>query len=238
LSASGAALLDNAYNVLVKSSGTLSEVLRWFDGTTLSHWKDVPSAQKLRLAAGVLPPEPLKLEQYADLLQFPVLSVRPEAAAALKQSFFPEGGHSTISLLASPKNRLTRYQNIFLLTALGLDKETRYSFIAKWFEMKPDPQTVLNLVIERRGITQIDPLNIEGARYVSDKNVEISRSQLQKLLMHQEPLARALAYAKLDLTKAVDVQILRKMLKEESSPELKEQIRLKLEDVWLESQMR
>ncbi|NLF25458.1 MAG: hypothetical protein GX589_07345 [Deltaproteobacteria bacterium] len=228
-------MIENIYRALLSSRNVLRDLLKWFENTKLSHWKDVPVEDRLKLAAGELPGKALKLESYADLLRFPVMAVREAAADTLRRDFFSENMHSTISLLASPRNKLTRYQTIFLVTALGADRDTRYSLLAAWFGTKPNPQSVLDLIILRRNIQVVDPLTIDGVRYLRGLNFSLSRPELLKLLYHFEPLARAWAYSKLEVSNAEDLKLLREALTRETLPVLKQQIRLKLEDLWDET---
>ena len=230
-----AEVLESTYRTLLSGGSVLRELVKWFEETSLSHWKDVPVATRLQLASGELPEQILKLENYSDLLQFPAAAVRQAAAEKLRRDFFPEDAHSAILLSASPRNRMSRYQTIFLLSALGAERDTRYSLIAAWFNTKPDPQTVLDLVILRRNMKAVDPLSIDGIRYLREQDMALTRPELLKLLSHNEPLVRAWAYTKLDISNPEDLRLLREALKKETLPALKKQIRLKLEDVWDET---
>jgi len=202
----------------------LSDYVRWFEAEDLAQWDKLPPRIKLFIMAGEVPTSGLILEQYADLLQFPQMSIRAAAAAALMTNFLGSEHQPTIAFLGGDANQLGRFQTIALLAALKLDADSFYAFLSKWFEAKPDPATILRLLLTRSNSTGIDPLNFQAATYLKRTNWEASLKELSALSQHPEGLARALAYSKLDPAIPNERAILQEALKREPNENFRDEI--------------
>ena len=195
--------------------GELGQVLGWFDIEDLAKWSKLGGAQKLTLVLNRLPEADLSQSQYADLMTFPLPGVREQAALELKKRFFRDTDGNLLLTLSGPGNRLTREQTIALVSALALPPAKRTPFVGAWFGLKPAPDTVLLILLARTGYDSSDTFNLEAARYLRRAQWTATTEMLQILAQHPEPLARTLAYAKLD--PKVDAQ--KKILQERISAE-------------------
>lgn len=178
--------------------GELGQVLGWFDIEDLAKWSKLNGSQKLTLVLNRLPESELSQSQYADLMTFPLPGVRGQAALELKKRFFRDTDGNLLLTLSGPGNRLTREQTIALVSALALPPAKRTPFVGAWFGLKPAPDTVLLILLARSDYDSSDTFNLEAARYLRRAQWTATTEMLQILAQHPEPLARTLAYAKLD----------------------------------------
>ncbi len=192
------ALADQLLASLRDRGGDLGNVLSWFDIDSLVGWAKVPSVAKLLLLLQQVPSASLTGSHYADLLKFPLPIVRQKAAVELKERFLREGESGLLLLLASDQNRLSREQTVALISGLTLEQQKRPPFIALWFQMQPPADTVLLVLLGRSGFDGNDLFNLEAARYLKKNSWQSNTEILKLLVQHPEPLARTLAYAKLD----------------------------------------
>jgi hypothetical protein len=81
---------------------------------------------------------------------------------------------------------------------LQLAPEARTPFITAWFDLKPPPDTVLLLLLARASADSTDLFNLEATRYLKRSEFNYNLDVLKLLAVHPEPLARVLAYTKLD----------------------------------------
>lgn len=179
-------------------SPALGQAVGWFDIEELAKWDKVSAVTKLRLVLGKFPSEKLTLEQYADLLLFPLPDIRKEAARVLSE-VLPKNLGNMITFLSGDQNRFTREQNVALLAAMPLKPETGVSFLsATWFKLNPDPDAVILLLISRSNLPSDDVYNLEFARYLKKVEWQAPTEILRLLSRHPEPLVRSLAYSRLD----------------------------------------
>lgn len=178
--------------------GELGQVLGWFDIDDLAKWSKIPGSQKLGLALNQMPEATLTQAQYADLMTFPLPGVREQAALALKKSFFRDIDGNLLLTLSGQGNRLSREETVALVAALALEPSKRVPFIGAWFGLKPSPDTVLLLLLARSGYDSTDTFNLEAARYLRRNQWTATTEMLKLLAQHPEPLARTLAYTRLD----------------------------------------
>jgi hypothetical protein len=170
---------------------------------------------------GAEPKHELSDAQWSDLLAYPMGAVRARAVAALKGSF-PDGQGEKITLtLASPGMDLKREEIIALVAALKLPAAKRTPFITAWFELHPSPDAVLLLLLARAGVVGNDIFNLEAARYLRRASWKAPADALQLLTAHPEPLARAIAYGKLDPSKDNERAILVARVEKEDEPSCK-----------------
>lgn len=210
--------------------GEMGQTLSWFDIDGLGIWGKVKSSDKLRLILGDLPEQPLGLQQYADLLTFPLADVRNKSAQTLKAKFLKGESDQLLLVLSGEQNRLTREQNIALLSALNLDVTKRAPYVEILLQLKPSPEMVLLVLLARSDKDSTDHFNLEAARYLR-KNTEwaATTEMLQILAHHPEPLARSLAYARLSTRDPEQRKILQQRLSEEGDKGLANRVMEKLE---------
>lgn len=178
--------------------GDISTVLGWFDIDDLARWSTVPSFEKLALLLEQLPVRQLSLSQYSDLLTFPLAKVREQAAEVLVSRFFKTDDRNLFALLSGERAGLSREQTLALVAALSLSPEKRVPFVAAWFETKPAPDAVVLILLARAHSDSTDILNLEAARYMRKNEWRSSLDILQLMVRHPEPLARSMAYSKLN----------------------------------------
>ena len=224
-------MADEVFVALRDSNGPLGEALGWFDVEPVAKWSDVPSWQKLGLVLGKFPPPPgFDLARYCDLLKFPLASVRKGAADVLAApKLFSQQATNMLSFLSGDQNRLSRSQVVSLLSALSLKSELGSSFISTWFTtIHPDPTSVLMVLLARSNYSTEDIFNLEAASFLRKVEWETTTDMLQLLARHPEPLARSLAYARLENTNPQQLAILQERLKSEPDPTLKKSIELRV----------
>ena len=124
--------------------------------------------------------------------------MREQAAVELKKRFFRDADGNLLLTLSGPGNRLTREQTIALVSALALDPAKRTPFVTAWFGLKPAPDTALLILLARSGYDSTDTFNLEASRYLRRTQWSATTEMLQLLAQHPEPLARTLAYSRLD----------------------------------------
>lgn len=202
--------------------------LSWFNEDTGADWQDLSGKQRILILLGELNALDLSFEQLADLLSFSWPEVRKAALVRLVKANPREGFAATVSLLAGEGNRLKRLQTIALLSALRLERGAADAFIAEWFKTEPDPITVVDLLLVRRTVSKGDPFNLSAARYLARETWQVSVAKLEALMRHPELLARALAYARLDVSDPVQAELLRSMLAIEPNERIKERMLDKL----------
>ena len=211
------------------SGGALSEALAWFDVEPVAKWSSVPAGIRLGITLGSVGYPGLDLSQYADLLKFPLPSVRVSAAKILTEKLFTANSANMFAFLSGEQNRLTRSQIVALLAALSLKTDAGASFVSTWFTtMHPDPSSVLLLLLSRSNLSNEDIFNLEAASFLRKVEWSATTDMLTLLAGHPEPLARSLAYARLDSTNPAEMRILQERLKLETDPNLKRSVELRV----------
>lgn len=201
------------------SSGVLTELLRWLGSDISVGWSKSPPEKILGILAGN-PPGQLSLEQWADLLSFPEPSIRRSAAVTLSQNFLRDEA-AIVTLLASSDTGLTRSQVSILVSALGLPAAERDTLLSRWFDLKPNPEAIKQILLVRSKAAVNDTLNLEAARALNGSEVRFSNPELRRLTQYKEPLVRALAYSKL----TADDPEQRKILEESTQQEVDQKLR-------------
>lgn len=218
---------------LLSREDVFARRVEWFGQDPNVKWLSVPDSDKLQLVIAMMPQRPLLFEQYADLLTFPAARIRQDALAKLQQALDDARISDLLKVLGSEQNQLTRSQGVLLLSALQLalkqpKSDATFSFFARWFETQPDPLTVVALLVATSKNPQLAVFSIDGARYLTEKNWQATLDQLRTLSGHSEPLARALAYSRLDPAVPEEAQVLQAATKREQVPRLKQELLQKL----------
>ncbi len=189
--------------------GTLTS---WFALEDLAGWSRVPAMTKLDVVLSATTAAELDQAQYADLLKYPVAEARNFAANMLQKKVFTQGAEKLLLTLSSDANALSREQTIALLAALKAEPSTRGQFLTKWFELEPNADTIVLLLVARSHADSADLFNLEAARYLRRNTWSAPFSLLELLAKHPEPLARVLAYGKLNVAVATERDLLKKRL--------------------------
>jgi hypothetical protein len=189
--------------------GTLTS---WFALEDLAGWSRVPAMTKLDVVLSATTAAELDQAQYADLLKYPVAEARNFAANMLQKKVFTQGAEKLLLTLSSDANALSREQTIALLAALKAEPSTRGQFLTKWFELQPNADTIVLLLVARSHADSADLFNLEAARYLRRNTWSAPFSLLELLAKHPEPLARVLAYGKLNVASAAERDLLKKRL--------------------------
>jgi hypothetical protein len=222
---------DSALQMLTSlrdKGGDIGTVLAWFDIDELARWSTIPSFEKLALLMEQLPVRQLTLSQYSDLLTFPLAQVREQAAEVLLARFFKPDDRNLFALLSGERAGLTRDQTLALVAALNLPAEKRAPFIAAWFETKPAADAVVLVLLARAYADSSDLFNLEAARYLRKNEWRSSLDILQLMARHPEPLARSMAYSKLNPQNPSERSVLQESLTREKDGALKRVVQLRL----------
>ncbi len=185
-------------NVLGDRGDEIATLVHWFNIEELAGWRSVKAADKISLVLGVLPSSALTVPQLADLLTFPVERVRNEAASKLNTVFSGQEEERLLATLATPASGLSREQMIALLSALAVPAQSRIPFITAWFNLAPSADAVVLVLLSRSHVDSNDVFNLEAARFLRRSSWNATIDILRLLSRHPEPLARVLAYGKLD----------------------------------------
>ncbi len=222
------ALADQLLAAIRDRGGDPGTVLGWFDIDSLVAWKEVPAAAKLLLILEQVPSVGLSASQYADLLKFPLPAVREKAAEQLRSRGVRQVDTQVLKFLTSEQNRLSRSQTVALLSGLFLDPLKRAPFVALWFQMQPPAETTLLILLARSACDDKDLFNLEAARYLKKHSWPASSDVLTLLAQHPEPLARSLAYARLDPGVPEQKKILQQRISSEKDVALLKAVTAKL----------
>ncbi|MCB0319613.1 MAG: hypothetical protein KDD60_01730 [Bdellovibrionales bacterium] len=218
--------------------------LAWFRRSSLVNWKTASALLKLQILtedATLLSQQATRtLDQEADLLTYPSSDVRNIIVSDLQNSVFRDSSYGSLLSVLTSEQSLSREQVITLVAALSTQGESHYGFIQQWFATSPSPTSVLHLLLARaqefsrdqrdvRENAELDSFSLSATRYLK-KNTEwkATTDELNKMANHPEPLARALAYSRLDASGAAEHQILQDRLHVESDETLKELLRSRL----------
>ena len=221
--------LDNAiYGTLIEKAESGGRVFGWFAKDQLVGWKQIASREKLLMLSGVFPDRKLSAEQLTDLLRFPRLNIRDRAKAALIE-LLGESYAPIVAYLAGPESRFTRAQTIALLSSFRIKSDAAYSFVSQWFDTAPDATSVLQVLLLRSAAPDTDPFNVEASRYLSNReDWNPGLEEVKKLIVHGEPLARTLGYARLHKAVPEELQLLRRAAEEEPNEKIKSQLQERL----------
>lgn len=207
----------------------LGKVVHWFESDKSGLWKSTTPFDRLRIAQGVLPKDLMNFSRYADLLAFPSDEIRKLAGSELKSKFFVKDKTETFTVLAAPDSKFDRRSVNAFVKLLSLDLPSQHRAALKWYQLKPDPSTVLRLLLARNGSVADDPLAVEGARYLKEYKSELDLAQLKELVNHSEVLLRALAYSTLNAEEPGERAILQKAILREENPGLRKALERKLQ---------
>jgi hypothetical protein len=185
-------------SAFVERGGELSTIIGWFDLEELAGWSKLRSSEKLSLLLGNVPETGMTQARLADLLTFPLDAVRQQAIIKVAEILKGQDVQRLLVTLATPSNGLTREQIISLLSALKLPAQNRTPFISAWFDLKPSPEAVLLILLSRSNVDSSDVFNLEAARYLRRSDWSASIDILKLLSLHPEPLARVIAYGRLN----------------------------------------
>lgn len=218
---------ERMFLAAVADSGALPGLLGWFEEDELVDWRTVGVRDRLAVIGGLPTAKILSVEQWADLLRFPLAGVRQLAGERLREKV-RAGTATVLEYLIRQDAVLSREQAVALVAAMEVEGDSAPAFIQGWYATEPSSKAVVELLISRSGITEIDGFNVEGARYLKTHQWDFTLDQIEALTRHSEPLVRALAYARLDPRDTAQRSVLEKASAAELSPKLKEQVLAKL----------
>jgi len=218
---------ERAFVAAVGERSTLGGFIGWFHDDELVGWGKVALKDRLAIIAGLPTATQVTVEQSADLLRFPVEAVRKGAATRLRRDL-RERNVMIVDYISRGDAALSREQTVALVAALEVQGDTGPAFIQGWFATDPPSKAVVELLLARSEITEIDGFNVEAARYLKSRPWDFTLDQIEILARHGEPLVRALAYARLDPRDTAQRSILEKAAAVEASPKLKQQVLEKL----------
>lgn len=218
------------YTHLLLRSKVFAQTSRWFDDEPLAKWDELNRGERLGILAGMFPKTPLSFERLCDLMKFPNPKVAQDAAKELRDRFYGPKLESLLSFMSSRQNSLTRAQTISIMAALPLTGNEADNFFARWFGGNPDPNSVLSIMLIRTEAPKNDIFNIQAANYLANTQIDLPFNKLEKLILHPEPLARALAYSHMRKQDPQELKLLKSMAIAEPDKKLRETIKLRLND--------
>ncbi|NMC63111.1 MAG: hypothetical protein GYA55_08075 [SAR324 cluster bacterium] len=207
-------------------------LLIWFIEEDIAQWSSQKSSVKLALVTGQYPVGALSFEQSADLLRFPLSSVRQAAMDRLINEYGIKSERKAfLEVLSNPlKDQfLTRAQSISLISSMLAPSDKVFPYMDQWFLTKPNPQVVLQLLLSLAQIPGMDAFCVDASRYLSHEDWSADINELKVLSRHHEALARVLAYNKLRMDVPEELAILQEMAEAEPNQRNIQLIRQRLE---------
>jgi len=211
--------LSELLAALRAQGGELATRASWFEIEDIAGWSSTNPLDQIKIILGTLPTENLDMTKYVDLLSFPLASIREQSIAVLKQRFFHPSAERLLLALASDANQFSREQSVALVSAIQeRDESRKKQFIQKWFELKPNPDTVLLVLLARAHLDTNDYFNWEAAGYLRRNSWKASFEVLKLLATHPIPSARVLAYGRLNPSVSAERDFLKQRLSAEKDP--------------------
>lgn len=225
LSKKGFLSLDAIYDIVNKYFK--KPLSLFFDFFNTNDWKGVDKLDVLNFVAGKFPDKQFGVLQYIDLLSYPSKEVRKTAASFLKSN--KKLNEKMLDFIAEGNSNLTREQVYILMSLFLINGDKQHAVIEKFIATNPNVNTALKLLLFRDKESKDDIFNLEISRYLSHKELKLTKDIIWKLAVHPEPMARAIGYSNFDLNDKKDRAYLEKMRNEESSNLLKVLIAKRLE---------
>lgn len=212
---------------LFSQHNQIKSELAWFDAEKSAEWSKVNQRAKLALLVGLPLLEELNQVQLVDLLMFPNEPIRLAASQAIAKKIGKDN-LSTLKFIISNKNALERDRTLVLVTTLMLQRSDAEPLLVNWFAKEPNAQSVAELLIARKNLSDTDLLNELCADYLLKAGFKPSLQQFEALASHPVPLARTLAYVNLKVAEPKQRAILESMVKIEPDAKIRELIQQKL----------
>lgn len=195
--------------------------LNWFKSDKTAEWVKEGTPTKLLLLAETVPNAPLTKEKYIDLLTFPNKEIKNTAINIVHG--LTKLNVEFLNFLASPTSKLNRSQLIFLITALSTPGKTGEVATSRWFKLTPDPGTVANF-LNISPTKKSELFNVQVVSYLKDSRWAPTLDVLKQLILHREPLIRALAYTRFDLSHETHRDLIEKMSVIDPDPRLRKSL--------------
>ena len=218
------------FATLRQRGGAFEERMRWFGEEELAGWSQVGVRDRMLIISGLQPITPLGPTQYGDLLRFPLAEVRAIAVRALERET-PEHLAPLVPVMAGESVTLNRSQSIALALALTARGEAAREFIGDWFLTQPEPEAVLALLLAAGASEGMDEFSAAAVHYLEPLEWSFTLDQMEELTQHGAPLARALAYTRLDPRDTAQRRILEAGAAREPRPRLREQVLQKIAEL-------
>ncbi len=220
--------LDKVLSEFLSQDGVpaLTLGLRWLKEDPAGVWKGSDGSVKTMLFSGLLPTQ-ISFEQYVDLLSYPGVSLRIEAAKELAK-MLPNDITELLQLFIKGEHSLSRGQLIILMSSLRFPGEKGYGFMSGWIQLEPDPLSVAKILAACKSCNGIEALTLEGGRYLKSREWKGGIDLMRRLTEHQDSFIRSIAYAKLDPSNAYEALLLRDAAAREEKPGLRSLLLQKL----------
>lgn len=206
----------------------LADRVKWFVEDPIAQWNQVDENTLVYISIGLIPENMQNFERIVDLLSYPLSSIRDQAKSRVTEIIGKPFLANLFKIISDNPNVLSRSQVLGLLASTRVSPDKLGPFLGSWLNSNPNPQVVLQFLLACRDQKSYEASFVQLANYLARSELEISINDIGLLLNHPEPLARALAFPRLDPSKIVERKILESWLHKESSPRLKEQIEAKL----------
>ena len=218
--------------LLSTKDGVKKDLFEWMKKSDLGLWEKATVSDKLIFASGIVP-EKLTFEQRADLLS---LDFDPKIKEEVLKYFMSNEEQKDLQLVINMIKQFpgsfTRSQVVSLLSALKLSNQSGYQFLNQWFKTNPNPQIIIQILVNRRKTSEVDGFVFEASRYLSSntRKIVLKPEELIAFSTHPEPILRALAYSQLDSTIAEHREIMQNAIKIEQNPRLRGDLEERLRD--------
>ncbi len=221
-------IAEMIFEYALPAMNQLGSRLRWFAEEPLADWKSVEPKDLLFIALGLVPDTLNQTDKLADLLLFPNQRVRQKAHEKILVILKSPELSELFNMPVVNPTILSRAQIISLVAITQGEPQKAAPFVSSWLSLEPDPAVVLEFLLGTSDRKSFEASTVQLANYLARKDFDISQRQLPLLLSHPEPLARTLAFPRLDPSKELDRRILTAWLETETSPRIKSEIKLKL----------
>jgi len=160
------------------------------------HWREVSTATKLRLMAGVVPGERLSTDVVIELLTHPDPKIRSYAINELlnRVTFQHPSALLVLRNLAANPEKLDVQQTTGLVLLMINPNESKSTRVKEWLGQNP-PQEVLEQILVSGAVGDSEnKLDFYIARELKDRNWQPSIDVLRNLIKHPHKYVRLFAY--------------------------------------------
>jgi hypothetical protein len=222
------ALAETILNSLIIRQDILGSRSRWFAEDNIAQWNKLSPKDFLFIALGIIPESVNELDKLSDLLLYPNKSIRIKAKDKVLKALGSQELSRLLNVIIEQPALLNRSQVLSLIAISQGPADKAHPFVTSWLDLEPHPTIVLEFLFATASKKSFDASSIQLANYLARKDFDLTESQLPLLLSHPEPLARILAFPRLDPNRELDRKILETWLKTETSARIKAEIERKL----------
>ena len=226
-------LIDNelinvkcAESLLQNLELSFKALIDWFNESSLVDWKQLNSLYKLKIVAGTLPELPA--DYYLDLIKFPLSELSHESFNRVETMCVEDSCKKSFPVIFRFKDLMRREQLVSLGSLILAGTQPAKQFVTAWFNLKPNPNLVLELVLARDLDGSKDVFTQMAISFLLAREFNLTTESKIKLCSHPDSRARRLCLIKLDPKLSNDRKILERSLEFETDEDNKKIIKQKL----------